>query len=186
MFITEFEFAYRIRQKYILKGNKKIITNAKWPLLKLKYRKGFPNLFGTTSDFDFVEFGMNDRIQLNSLGNSEVNVLLSYLRKNNLRPIEYKYFRTSDLGWFSDPTKSMQMLDTNLNTSQSYLQANFIHHFNGFFLNKIWGINLLKLEETIGGGLLVIPEAFNLVEFYVGVERMLRIVSNCLRLGYML
>ena len=55
VFITEFEFAYRIRQKYIL-VTKKIITNAKWPLLKLKYRKGFPNLFGTTSDFDFVEF----------------------------------------------------------------------------------------------------------------------------------
>lgn len=185
VFITEFEFAYRIRQKYILKGNKKIITNAKWPLLKLKYRKGFPNLFGTASDFDFVEFGMNDRIQLNSLGNSEVNVFAgAYLRKNNLRPIEYKYFRTSDLGWFSDPTKSMQMLDTNLSTSKSYLQANFIHHFNGFFLNKIWGINLLKLEETIGGGLLIIPEAnYNLVEFYVGVERMLRIRKQLFKIG---
>ena len=186
VFITEFEFAYRIRQKYILKGNKKIITNARWPLLKFKYRKGFPNLFGTTSDFDFVEFGMNDRIQLNSLGNSEVNVFAgAYLRKNNLRPIEYAYFRTSDLGWFSDPTKSMQMLDTNLSTSNSYLQANFIHHFNGFFLNKIWGINRLKLEETIGGGLLIVPESsFSLIEFYVGVERMFRIRKQLFKIGF--
>ena len=185
VFITEFEFAYRIRQKYILKGSKKIITNAKWPLLKLKYRKGFPNIFGTASDFDFVEFGMNDRIQLNSLGNSEVNVFAgAYLRKNNLRPIEYKYFRTSDLGWFSDPTKSMQMLDTNLSTSNSYLQANFIHHFNGFFLNKLWGINRLKLEETIGGGLLIVPESnFSLVEFYMGIERMFRIRKQLFKIG---
>ena len=185
VFITEFEFAYRIRQKYILKGSKKIITNAKWPLLKFKYRKGFPNIFGTASDFDFVEFGMNDRIQLNSLGNSEVNVFAgAYLRKNNLRPIEYKYFRTSDLGWFSDPTKSMQMLDTNLSTSNSYLQANFIHHFNGFFLNKLWGINRLKLEETIGGGLLIVPESnFSLVEFYMGIERMFRIRKQLFKIG---
>ncbi len=185
VFITELEFAYRIRQKYILKGNKKIVTNAKYPLLKFKYRKGFPNLFGTTSDFDFVEFSLNDRIQLNSMGNSEVNVFAgAYLRKKNLRPIEFKYFRTSDSWWFSDPTKSMQMLDTALSTSNSYIQANFIHHFNGFFLNKIWGINLLKLEETIGGGFLLIPESnFGLVEFYVGLERMLRIRKQLFKIG---
>ena len=102
----------------------------------------------------------------------------------NCRHIRTKYFRTSDLGWFSDPTKSMQMLDTNLSTSNSYLQANFIHHFNGFFLNKIWGINRLKLEETIGGGLLIVPESkFNLIEFYVGIERMFRIRKQLFKIG---
>ena len=185
VFITELEFSYRIRQRYILKHNKKIITSDKWPILKLKYRKSFEGLLGSQTDFDFLEFGMYDQVELNSLGNSEINVIAgAFLRKNNLMPIEHKYFRTSDYGFFSDPTKSMQRLDTVLSTTKSYLQANFIHHFNGFFLNKVWGINKLKLEETIGGGLLIIPEAkFSLIEFYVGLERMFRIRKQLFKIG---
>ena len=77
------------------------------------------------------------------------------------------------------------MLDTALNTSNSFLQANFIHHFNGFFLNKIWGINKLGLEETIGGGLLMVPESnFNQIEFYVGLERMFRIRKQLFKVGF--
>jgi hypothetical protein len=185
IFLLEGEFSYRIRQQYIMRGNKKIVTGDKWPLLKLKYRKGLPNVFDSQSDFDFLEIGMSDRVSLNSLGNSEIEVTAgAFLRKSNLRAIENKYFRTSDLFFFSDPTKSMQMLDTSLNTSNQYLQANFIHHFNGFFLNKIWGLNKLGLEETIGGGLLMIPESnFNQIEFYVGLERMLRIKKQLFKIG---
>jgi len=185
IFISEFEFSYRIRQKYILRGNKKIVTGTKWPMLKLMYKKGYPNVFGGQSDFDFLEFGMSDRVDLNSLGASEIEFSAgTFLRKKDLRIIENKYFRTSDLFFFSDPTKSMQMLDTSLNTSETYLQTNFIHHFNGFFLNKVWGINKLKLEETIGGGLLMIPESnFNQIEFYVGLERMFRIKKQLFKIG---
>ena len=185
VFITELEFSYRIRQRYILKQNKKIITSDKWPILKLKYRKSFEGLLGSQTDFDFLEFGMYDQIELNSLGKSEVNVTAgTFLKKNNLRPIEHKYFRTSDYGFFSDPTRSMQRLDTILSTTESFFQANFIHHFNGFFLNKVWGINKLKLEETIGGGLLIIPESnYKLVEFYVGLERMFRIRKQLFKIG---
>lgn len=185
VFISEFEFKYKIRQKYILRGNKKIVTGTKWPVLKLMYKKGFPNVFGGQSDFDFLEFGMSDNIDLNSLGQTEIEVTAgSFLRKNDLRLIENKYFRTSDLFFFSNPTKSMQMLDTSLNTQNSYLQVNFIHHFNGFFLNKIWGLNKLGLEETIGGGLLMIPDAkFSQIEFYVGLERMFRIKKQLFKIG---
>ena len=185
IFVSELEFSYRIRQKYILRGNKKIVTGTKWPMLKLMYKKGYPNVFGGQSDFDFLEFGMSDNLDFNSLGQSEIEVTAgSFLHENGLRVIEHKYFRTSDAFFFSDPTKSMQMLDTALNTKQSYLQANFIHHFNGFFLNKVWGLNKLGLEETIGGGLLVIPDAeFSQIEFYVGLERMLRIKKQLFKIG---
>ena len=185
IFMTEAEFSFRPRQKYILRGNQKIVTGTKWPLFKLLYKKGYPNVFGGQSDFDFLELGMSDRLDFNSLGASEVEFTAgAFLRKKDLRVIENKYFRTSDLFFFSDPTRSMQMLDTSLNTANQYLQTNFIHHFNGFFLNKIWGINRLGLEETIGGGLLMIPESnFNHIEFYVGLERMFRIKKQLFKIG---
>jgi hypothetical protein len=186
IFLSEVKLAYRVAQRYIIKGNKKIVVGTKWPLLALSYKKGYPKIFGGQSDFDFVEFSMDDDLDFSSLGTSELKLTAgSFLRKNNLRSIENKYFRTSDRFFFSDPTRSMQMLDTALNTSRSYMQVNFIHHFEGFFLNKIWLINKLKLAESIGGGAILIPEAnFRQVEFYVGLERAFRMRKQIFKLGF--
>lgn len=186
VFMTEVEVAYYFGQRYIIKNGKKYITSNKWPRLSMLYRKGYPNVFQGQSDFDYLEFGMHDRIDLKGFGQSEAKVVAgSFLRKNDLRLIENRFFRTSDRWFFSNPTTSLQMLDTSLNTSNSFLQANFIHHFNGFFLNKIWLINKLGLEETIGGGLLMVPESnFNQIEFYVGLERMFRIRKQLFKVGF--
>ena len=107
-----------------------------------------------------------------------------FVYKNDLRIIEHKYFRSSDKWFFSMPNNSLQLLDTNMNTSDAYLQCNVIHHFNGFFLNKIWGINKLKLEESIGGSLLYLPNSsFLQTEVYVGIERKVRIRKQIMKFG---
>ena len=59
-----------------------------------------------------------------------------------------------------------------------------IIHSNGYFLNKVWLINRLKLEESIGGGMLAIPDAnFAQIEFFVGLQRMFRIKKSVFKLG---
>jgi hypothetical protein len=185
IFMTEVEFAYYFGQRYIIRKGKKYITSNKWPRLSVLYRKGYPNVFQGQSDFDYLEFKAHDRIDLKGLGQSEFKMVAgSFLRKKDLRIIENRFFRTSDRFFFSNPVTSLQMLDTALNTSNNFLQANFIHHFNGFFLNKVWGLNKLGLEETIGGGLLMVPESnFNQIEFYVGLERMFRIKKQLFKIG---
>jgi hypothetical protein len=185
VFMTDLEFSYHFRQKYMLKGNRKIIIGSQWPVLSLQYKKGWPKVFGGQSDFDFLELRLTDEINLNSLGNSEFRLVSgAFVRKNNLRLVEHKFFRTSDKWFFSNPVNSLQLLDTALNTPNSYLQFNAIHHFNGFFLNKIWLLNRLKLQETVGGGLLMIPDAhFTQAELYVGLERTLRIKKQLFKIG---
>jgi hypothetical protein len=185
VFMTDLEFSYHFRQKYILKGNQKIIIGSPWPVLSLQYKKGWPKALGGQSDFDFLELRLTDEINLNSLGNSEFKLVTgAFVRKNNLRLVENKFFRTSDKWFFSNPVNSLQLLDTALNTSNSYLQFNAIHHFNGFFLNKIWLLNRLKLQETVGGSMLVIPDAhFAQAELYVGLERTIRIRKQLFKIG---
>lgn len=185
IFMTEVEIAYYFQQRYIIKNGKKYITSNKWPRLSLLYRKGYPQVFQGESDFDYLELGIHDRIDLKGFGQSEAKLVAgSFLRKKDLRIIENRFFRTSDRFFFSNPLNSMQMLDTALNTSNTFLQANFIHHFNGFFLNKVWLLNKLGLEETVGGSLLLVPESnFNQIEFYVGLERMFRIRKQLLKVG---
>ncbi len=179
------EFEYHHQQKYLIKDKRKVVLGSKWPTVAAKFNVGIPSLFGGQSNFGYLEFRVSDERKLRTFGDFFFKLTFGqFLYKNDLRVIEHKYFRTSDYYFFSNPTNSMQSLDTNMNTAVSYLQCNAIHHFNGFFLNKIWGINKLKLEESIGGGILTIPNTqFLQTEIYVGVERKFRIRKDLMKFG---
>ncbi len=179
------DLEYHFRQRFITRHGRKYILGTPWPVMKFQYRKALPNVFRTEANFDYVELSIHDDIDLGRWGQSEVNFLGgAFLQKQDLRIIEHRFFRPSDRFFFSNPVHSLQLLDTALNTSNSFAQLNFIHHFKGYFLNKIWGINRLKLEETIGGSVLLVPENnFTQAEFYVGVQRMFRIRKTLFKLG---
>jgi hypothetical protein len=183
--LANVDLEYHFRQKYMIRKGKKIVLGSPYPTLFFKYKRGIPNVFNSQSNFDFVEFRIHDDVQLNTFGTSELNFTMGgFVFKKDLRVIEHKFFRPSDQGFFSNPVNTLQILDTALSTNKSYMQFNFIHHFKGFFLNKIWLINRLKLEETIGGGFLTIPDAkFGHVEFYAGLERKLRIRQTIFKIG---
>lgn len=182
--VSEIGLEYHFRQKYLIQRKQKIITSDKWPVVNLTYKKGIPGLLGGQANFDFAELRVRDNIYLGTLGNSEFKFVAgSFIQKKDLRLIEYKYFRTSDF-FFSNPLNSQQLLDTLLSTSNNYMQFNFIHHFEGFFLNKVWLLNRLKLEETVGGSFLGIPDAnFTQAELYVGLERKIRIKKQIFKVG---
>lgn len=184
--LATFDFEYHFKQKYMIRKGRKVVFGSPWPTLYFQYKKALPNVFNSEANFDKIELKVHDEIKLNSIGDMEIKAIAGYfMQKSDIRLIEYKFFRQSDLGFFSDPTNTMQMLDTFLQTNNSYFQLNFIHHFNGFFLNKIPLISKLKLEETIGGGFIGIPDAnFAQVEFFAGLERKIRIKKTVFKIGY--
>lgn len=185
IFMPTLDLEYHFRQKYIMRKGKKIVLGSPYPTLFLKYKRGVPDIFKASSNFDFIELRITDDVQLNTLGEAQWKFELgSFLFKKDLRIIENKFFRPSDQGFFSNPVNTLQLLDTALNTSNSYFQLNAIHHFKGFFLNKVWLINRLGLEETIGGAALVIPDAnFRQVEFYAGLERKITLWGGTFKIG---
>ncbi len=179
------ELKYRFRQKYIIKKNKKIIVGTKYPEIRFLYRKGIPGIFGSEVNYDYIEFSSSDEFKFARFGTSDWNICMgAFVNKNNLRVLEYKYFRGSDSFIFSDPTRSFQLLGPSLNTADAYFRLNCIHHFDGCFGSKIPLYNKLKITTTVGGGLLMIPsQNFHHEEFFVGVERIVRIRKQLFRYG---
>ena len=186
IFMSELYLEYHFQQRYKIRNNQKIVLGSKWPVVGMKYKTGIPNILGGQSNFGYLEFTLKDEIDFKTIGHTDINAVAgSFMYKKDLRAVEYKFFRASDRLFFSNPLYSQQNLDTILSTANSYLQLNYIHHFNGFFLNKVWLINKLKLEETIGGSYLAIPGSkFQQIEFYAGLERQLRIKKTIFKLGF--
>lgn len=186
MALIEFKFHYRFKQKYIIKNNEKLIIGSEYPEIELTFKQGIPALFDSEVNFNLLEFKVSDEINFGNLGDSKWKVIGgSFISRKNLRIAEHKYFKESDVGFFSNPLNSHQTLDSTFSTDAPYLQAFYLHHFNGFFLNKIPLIRLLKFESIAGMSLLLINEYnYSLTEFFVGVEKKFKIKNQYLKYGF--
>lgn len=185
--ILDLQLVYRFKQKYILKGNKKLIVGTTYPELRLRYKAGIPRLFGSDVNFNFLEIGASDKITFGTFGDMKWDVEAgTFFGKtaDQIQYVERRFFRGSDLFFFSSPLNTMQLLDTTFNTTHPYLQAFVIHHFKGAIMNKIPLINKLRLELVAGGSILLIDsENYQHVEFYAGIERKLKIRSQLFKVG---
>ena len=176
---------WRPGQTYYYKRNRKVVTGFKNPEFKFNYRKGVPGMFGSEVNFDYIELKIHDDYQLPRFGTGEWTVQGgSFVNKSNLRLLEYKYFRGSDLFFFSDPNASFQLLDQVFLTPNAYYRGNYVHSFNGMFFNKIPLLNRLKLNELAGSAFIAIPsENFIHQEIFVGIQKQIRIKEQLFRLG---
>jgi len=172
-------------QKYYYKKNKKIVLGTKFPTVNIIYRKGVPKLFQSEVNFDYLEVGVNDEFSVPHLGKSKWNVQLgSFLNKENLRVIEWKYFRGSDRGFFSNPLTSLQLLGPTLLTQNSFFRANYVHSFDGNILNKIPIINRLGLQLSGGAASLIIPDVgYQHLEVFLGISRPFKIFGGLVKFG---
>jgi hypothetical protein len=162
-----------------------MVIPSKFPVLTLNYRKGINGLFGSEVNFDFLELGAKQEIEVGRLGSTRWEVqLASFINQKDLRVLEYKFFRGSDEVFFSDPLRSFQLLGATLNTPNAYLRANVIHHFEGTILNKIPLIRRLKMGIAIGAGTLNIPDSkFYHAEAFGGVEKSFHLFKQLVRGG---
>ena len=65
-----------------------------YPTVNFIYRKGFPAIFNSEVNFDYAELRINHELTIPHLGDAKWNVELgTFLNKENLRVIEWKYFR---------------------------------------------------------------------------------------------
>ncbi len=178
-------FEYRIGQKYYSKKGRIYYLPNKNPYVILEYLQGIPGVFNSTIDYKKVRFSIEQNFSIPVIGDGFWNFETGqFLSKKNINLGEFYYFRGSDIGLFSNPSQSLQLLGPQLSSRSSYLRGSYFHHFNGLMTNKIPLINRLKITEAAGTAMLAIPDqGIWHQELYVGAERLFKIQKQLFRFG---
>ncbi|HVF80720.1 MAG TPA: DUF5686 family protein [Flavisolibacter sp.] len=160
-------------QKYKREPLEKIILGSKWPTVYVEWRKGIKNILGSEVDFDYVEAGLQQRLNLGLVGLSNYTISTgSFLNTAGLRLIDYSFQRRGDPLLFMNPHRSFQALDSTFPVFKRFYEAHLVHEFNGFLLNKIPLLKKLKLREIAGTGFLFTQERnLRYAELFAGIER---------------
>ncbi len=139
---------FAIGEKYIDKNSlfRSSINTSKVPVIQLEYVYGIKKFLGSQFNYHKITLSYAQIIPVRTIGRFEMKIqagklfgkvpfLLSEIHNGNQT---FAYSNTAfnvmnDYEFYSD----------------KYLQWNFSHHFDGFFLNRIPGIRKLKLREVI-------------------------------------
>ncbi|MEO6228624.1 MAG: DUF5686 and carboxypeptidase regulatory-like domain-containing protein [Ferruginibacter sp.] len=172
-------------QKYIREPKEKIILGSKWPTFGVSWRKGIPKIMGSKIDFDYLEFGLTQKLKLGLAGESRYTFISgTFLSKTDLRLVDYKYMRRGDPLLFLNPTLSFQALDSTFPVFRRFYEGHYLHQFHGAIINKIPFLKKLNLLEVAGGGILYVPERnLRYAELFFGVEKIIRFWRDRYKIG---
>jgi hypothetical protein len=164
---------YTPAQRFRREPKEKIILGSKWPTVFVQWEKGVSGLWGSDVDFDYLEAGLTQRLNLKLLGTSRYTIKTGdYISKKELRAIDHKFQRRGDPFLFNDPHKAFQALDSSFALFHRFYEGHLFHEFNGLFINRIPLLKKLQLREVAGTGFLVAPErGLRYGELFAGVER---------------
>jgi hypothetical protein len=180
-----FTIRYIHKQKYIREPRQKIVLGSRYPTISMNYRKGIKGVLGSVIDFDYIEFELFKEQNLGTLGISKFTATYgSFLRRKRLEVADYRWVARGQYLIFTNPEASFQGLDSTMAINKGYLEAHYIHNFNGALVNKIPYAKKLKLFESAGGGLLIMPERnLRYVEFYAGIDKQFGFLGRQWRVG---
>jgi hypothetical protein len=181
------DLSYTPGQRYVLKGPRKIALGSDWPTFTFQARQGIPGLLGGMVNFTSLRLNARDFRQSRFWGTTHWNAGAgTFLAKelDSIRFIEHRFFRGSDQLLLSNPTTSLQALDSTYHTARPWVEAYFIHHFDRSLLDRVPLVRALHLVPALGGGMLYVAEAkvFH-AEVYGGLEIPFRLWDQRMRVG---
>lgn len=181
----ELELSYTPYQMYMREPKQKVVLGSKYPTFYAKWRKGIPGILGSKVNYDYIEAGVRQELNLGTLGISTYNVMYgNYINEKNVEAADYKRIARGNPGIFYNPMNAFQSMDSTFALFKGFGEGHLRHEFNGAIINKIPYAKYLKLYESAGVSFLYAPERKLLYgEVWIGLEKELTLFRRRFRLG---
>ena len=145
--VTEFTFdnRYSYNDQYFANYFFRYFQPSKYPVFLFRYTGGIVNIQNNYSNYHNLQVTIKQRIS-SPLGHTVYNLKAGKIFGET--PYTACYFTQGNLGILLDKFNYNLLNEYQFITDQ-YVSLWIEHHFDGFFLNKIPGINKLKLREIV-------------------------------------
>lgn len=159
--------------EYSSRPDSKMNNGSKWPILNLMLKTGIPAA-GATTQFIESTFSVQDDWNFKMLGKSSWKLMGGYFFDNtNMYFMDYRHFSGNLLMLRVSGDLSFQGLPYyDYSTDSKYASGHFVHHFGGWFMNKVPLLRKLKLGEYAGFNTLYVPGKQPYTEYIFGLERL--------------
>lgn len=185
-FVFNFKAKFTFGQKYMMRPNRKLNYESKYPVITLQYQRGIP-ITQQSPDYDFLQINVEQEINTGIMGTTEYSATYGmFLSKHHLTFIDYHHFNTTQTVFtHRDELNSFRTLPYyRFSTDKLFAELHAQHHFKGWFLGKIPGIKKLKWHEVIGFHFLYTPELKDYYEFTIGLENIFRFIRADFAAGF--
>ncbi|MEZ4879806.1 MAG: DUF5686 family protein [Chitinophagales bacterium] len=139
---------FALKEKFL--GNKTIfrssINKTSIPVFQFEYVYGMKNILKSEYNYHKLSFYFSDLVQIKPIGKLEMSIQAGKVFGNV--PFFLSEVHDGNQTYIYN-NRAFNLMNDYEFVSDQYLQWILIHHFDGFFLNKIPGIRKLKLREYI-------------------------------------
>nr|WP_294897120.1 DUF5686 family protein [uncultured Pedobacter sp.] len=175
-FFINTSLIYTLKQPYITKDKIKIYNLPRGPRFILTYKKGIPNAFNSSSDYNYIEAEIqHEKLDMGLWGYGSYSISAgTFFNSKNVYYPEWRHFSGNLALIFNPGLRSFHLLNFyTYSTDKYFFEGHFEHNYNQFFSNRVPLLRKLKLQELLGGAYLYQPEKGNYYEAYLGVKRLI-------------
>lgn len=174
-FSFETKISYTYGQRYTSRPDGKIYEPARYPTIKLSYRKGIKGVLGSVVNYDFISADLyQDKVKTGLLGYSSFYLSTGkFINTKSLFYPDMHHFSGNQTAIYNPLFPNFHFLDYYAYaTNDRYYEAHYEHNFSGILFKRIPLVRTLKLEEIIGGAYLTQP-LIDYKEAYIGIQRLI-------------
>lgn len=172
-------FAPRIRVEwtpclfYYMNGHRKVNVGSKYPTLSLDWERGIKGVFGSTGQYERLEFDLQHHISLGLMRNIYYRVGAGgFTNQKEMYFVDFANFSRSNLpeGWNDEIGGVFQLLDGRwYNSSRQYVRGNFTYEAPFLLLKHLMKYTRYVQNERVYFGILSMPHLQPYMELGYGI-----------------
>ncbi|MCU0358056.1 MAG: DUF5686 and carboxypeptidase regulatory-like domain-containing protein [Cyclobacteriaceae bacterium] len=176
-FIAGVHLSARPWLKYRIRNGRRTEIESSTPTFLLTYQKGMPDMMNSVVDFDHVELGIKQELNIGARGRLSYAFRAgSFINSDSLLFMDYKHFLGNRTPFVtSDPVGSFRLLDYyRFSTADRYAVANVNYQFRRFLITSIPEVRMVGIRENIFVNYLATPTSKNYTEVGYTLDGILR------------